>query len=277
MANTHVFEAADNRVKMAPGGYFGEALRYRAFFGYWVRRSLAVRYRQTSFGWAWAVFDPLWSSLIYVIVFSFIIRVNTGPVPYPLFILLNIVLWNYFSRIVSRSTSSITANMDLLVKVQFPREFLPLGICAESATDLAIGLAIAGGLAFYYRFPLPAIAPVAIISILVCTIFALGLGFYLAAFTAIVRDLLIVIPLVLQLLFYLSPVFYPLAAIPPRLHQLYFLNPLTAIFASYQEALLYGQLGHGKELLATGIASLFVLVSGYYVFKRLEWQFADLL
>src|ERR1051326_4266939 len=98
-----VFEAVDNRLKVSPGGYLAQALRYRAFLAYWIRRSLAVRYRQTSFGWAWAVFEPLWSSLIYIVVFSFIVRVPTGPVPYPLFIILNVVLWNYFNRIVARS------------------------------------------------------------------------------------------------------------------------------------------------------------------------------
>jgi ABC-type polysaccharide/polyol phosphate export permease len=262
---------------MSPGGYVGEALRYRGFFGYWVRRSLAVRYRQTSFGWAWAVFEPLWSSLIYVVVFSFFVRVNTGPVPYPLFILLNIVLWNYFNRVVSRSTSSITSNMDLLTKVQFPREFLPLGICAESLVDLAIGLVIVGGLGVFYHFAWPATAPLALLALLAETALAMGLAFYLAAFTTVIRDLLIVIPLLLQLLFYLSPIIYPLASVPTGFHQLYFLNPLTAIFSSYQEALLYGQFSHGKELLGAGAGSIALLVSGYYVFKRLEWQFADLL
>ncbi|SRR5581483_3868321 len=272
-----VFEAVDNRLVQRGSGYLAQAIRYRAFFAYWIRRSLAVRYRQTSFGWAWAVFEPLWSSLIYIVVFSFIVRVNTGPVPYPLFIILNVVLWNYFNRIVARSTTSITSNVDLLSKVQFPREFLPLGICAESATDLAIGLVITGSVFAYYHFLPPAIAPLAVFALLVETVLALGIAFYLAALTAIVRDLLIVIPLVLQLLFFLSPVIYPITSVPVFVNRFYFLNPLTAIFASYQETLLYGQFGHWKELLGTGAFAVVLLISGYQVFKRLEWQFADLL
>src|SRR5260221_4334762 len=109
-----VFEASDNTLRRNPYGHVRFAWRYRAFFVYWVRRSLLTRYSQTSLGFLWAVLQPLLSSLIFVVIFSVIIPVHTDPVPYPLFIITNLVFWTYFSRIVMNGGGTITAYMDLL-------------------------------------------------------------------------------------------------------------------------------------------------------------------
>src|SRR5262249_19061919 len=137
-----VFEAVDNQVQRSPYGHLQHAWRYRAFFLYWVRRSLVTRYRQTSLGWLWAILQPLLSSLIFVVIFSLVLQIRSDPVPYPLFIVTNLVLWSYFSRVVLIGGGTVLGYMDLLRQIRFPREFLPLAVWVESLVDLAFGVGI---------------------------------------------------------------------------------------------------------------------------------------
>ncbi len=273
----YVFEATDNRVQRTPYGHIRHALRYKTFFFYWVRRSLVTRYRQTSLGWLWALLQPLLNSLIYVVIFSLVLKVPTGAVPYPLFIITNLVFWSYFSRVVVVGAGSVTSHIDLLVRIQFPREFLPLGVWVESLVDLALGLLIVAIAFLGYHFPLTITILAVPLALLVETMLALGLAFYLAALSVIVRDLMQVVPLVLQLLMYLTPIIYSLKSVPDTLKHIYLLNPLGPIFATMQDALYYGQLTVMPSLAIMGVIAFGVLISGYIVFKRAEWQFADLL
>lgn len=272
-----VFEAADNQVQRNPYGHLRHALRYRTFFVYWVRRSLVTRYRQTSLGWLWALLQPLISSLIYGIVFSLIVKVDTKPVPYPLFIITDLVFWSYFSRVVLIGSSSVTGNIELLSRIQFPREFLPLAVWVESLVDLVLGLLIIVVAFLIYHYPITPTALLVIPAFLVESVLALGLAFLLASLTVVVRDLLQIAPLLMQLFIYISPVIYPLANVPENVRALYLFNPLGPIFATVQETLFYGTFSMGGGLAIAGVVSVIVLVGGYAVFKRIEWQFADLL
>ena|GEM_PF-407028 len=275
-SNSYIFEAADNQVQRTPYGHIRHALLYKTFFWYWVRRSLVTRYRQTSLGWLWALLQPLLSSLIYVIIFTVIIPVPTGNVPYPLFIITDLVFWSYFSRVVLIGAGSITNNIDLLTRIQFPREFLPLAVWVESLVDLLLGLCIVAAAFLLYQYPLTAFAPLVLVAFVVETMLALGLAFLLASMSVIVRDLMQVVPLLMQLLVYLSPVIYPLTSVPKGLQSVLAFNPLSAVFATYQETLFYGQFTVGGSLLLGAVISAVILVGGYLTFKRVEWQFADL-
>lgn len=272
-----VFEAADNRLKRSPYGNLGQALRYWPFFASWVRRGLVTRYRQTSLGVLWAIFQPLLTSLVYVLVFSYVLRIRTGSTPYVPFIVTNVVLWSYFSRIVLSGSASVLANMDLVTRARFPREFLPLGVTVESLVDLAIGLLIVGPLFFAYHVALTPAAAIAILAFVVETLLAVGLALLLAGLTVLVRDLVHILPIAFQLFLYMSPVVYPLSIVPAEFHPIFLLNPMGAIFATYDESLFLGKFDlAGPLALAAGI-SVVVLVLSYRMFKRLEWRFADLL
>lgn len=272
-----VFEAADNRLRRSPYGNLRHALRYWPFFASWVRRGLVTRYRQTSLGVLWAIVQPLLTSLVYVIVFSYVLRIKTGSTPYAVFIITNVVLWSYFSRIVLSGSASILANMDLVTRARFPREFLPLAVTVESMVDLAIGLVIVVPLFVLNHVALTSAAAIALLAFAVETLLAVGLALLLAGLTVLVRDLVHILPIAVQLLLYLSPVVYPLAVVPPEFRSIFLLNPIGAIFATYNESLFLGKFDLAGQLaLATGI-SVAVLFMSYRLFKRLEWRFADLL
>jgi len=271
----YVFEAVDDRLKQTSYGYFQNAWRYRAFFRFWVRRSLATRYSQTSLGWLWALLQPLLNSLIFIFVFSTIMHASSGSVPYPLFIVTNLILWNYFARLVQVGAGAITSNVDLLTRVQFPREFLPLAVWVEGLVDLVLGFVIVLIISVISHFPLSSSFPLMIAPFIVETMLALGLSFLLAALSVYVRDLLQITPLLIQLLFFLSPVIYTLDSVPDAVKSVYQLNPLGPTFAAYQQTLFYGQSALPNSLGAAALVALLVLIGGYYVFKRVEWHFVD--
>ncbi len=272
-----IYEAADNRVNRTLKDHLRFAFEYRAFFGYWVRRSIITRYSQTTVGLLWAVLQPLLSSLVYILVFSVIARVSTNPVPYPLFVVTSLVLWNYWQRIVFSGAASVVTNLDIVTRVSFPREFLPLGVAVEAMVDLLIGIVIIAVLFIVYHQPVTVSILWAIPVFVVHTCLALGLAFFLAGFSSYIRDLFQILPILLQLLLYLSPVIYPINIVPDSIRNLYFFNPLGPIFASYQETILFGQFTYGREIVFVGVFALIVLVLGYRFFKRTEWRFADTL
>lgn len=275
ISSTYIFEAENNHLKRGLWGHLVFAARYWPFFAYWVRRTIIARYSSTSVGLLWAIFQPLLSSLVYLFVFSLVMRVSTGPVPYGLFIVTSMVLWTYFNRIVFSGASSIITNLDIITRVRFPREFLPLAVVAESLVDLFFGTIIIAIMFVIHGHPLTPYMLLAIWPFLVLTAFGLGLGFIFAGLTSSVRDLLQVLPMLIQLSLYMTPVIYPITAVPPTIQSFFVVNPLAPIFAAWQETLLYGQFTVAGPLLLSTIVSLIVLTLGYLFFKRSEWLFAD--
>lgn len=268
------FEASDGRL-IHPRRPLVEAWRFRTLLAYWVRRNLVARYRQTTLGPIWAVLVPILSSLVYAFVFSLLLRVQTGAVPYTLFAMTNLALWMYTTRALQTGPAALTGNLDLITRVRFPREFLPISVWVESLVDLAIGLAIVAVFAAWLgaaptRFT--ALAPVVFV---IHSMLTVGLMLIVAAITVRVRDLIYILPIALQLALYLAPILYPIDLIPAHLRAWYLLNPFATIFAAYHETLYLGRFTLVKELMVCAAISLAALAAGYRLFKRQEWLLAD--
>jgi lipopolysaccharide transport system permease protein len=275
MRSTRIFEAKDNRL-IQPQNHIRHALDHGVFLGYWMRRTLLTRYRQTTLGPVWVILQPLLAGLVYAFVFALLLRVQT-PVPYAVFVVTNLSLWSYSARPILVGPTALLGNLDLVTRVQFPREFLPLGVWLESLTDFLIGAVVVAGFFVYYRVPVTNYAFVALAVFVVHTMFTLGATFIVAAVTITVRDLLYVVPLLLQLGLYLAPVVYPVDLVPESARSLYFINPLGTIFAAYQETLFEGRFTLGRELMLSAAISAAMLVFGYRLFKQQEWKLADVL
>jgi lipopolysaccharide transport system permease protein len=269
-----VFEAVDGRL-IQPRDYLRNAVRYRVFLGYWLRRNLLARYRQTTLGPLWAVLQPLLSGLVYAFVFALVLRVETPPVPYAVFVVSNLVLWTYSMRTILTGPTVLLGNLDLVTRVRFPREFLPIGVWLESLVDLVLGLVVIGLFFALYQVTVTPYALIAVIVFIVHTAFTLGVTFLVAALAITVRDLLQITPILLQLVFYLAPIVYPLDLVPESIRAIYLLNPLGTIFAAYQETLLFGRFTLTRELAVAAATSTLTLVGGYRLLKRREWQLAD--
>lgn len=275
MSTPRVFEAADGRL-IQPCSFLAEIYRYRVFLLFWVRRNLVVRYRQTSIGPAWSILQPLLSGLVYAMVFSWMLRVQT-TIPYVVFVVVNLSLWTYTARSVTTGTTVLVNNLDLVTRIQFPREFLPLGVWIESLVDLALASLVVAGFFIAYDVPVTTSILMVIPILIVHSILTLGLTLLTAAVTIAVRDLVYVAPLLLQLALYLSPIVYPLEVVPDAWRDLYLLNPMATIFAAYDEALFDGTFTLWRPLGITALVSLLMLTGSYRLFKRREWKLADIL
>jgi lipopolysaccharide transport system permease protein len=255
----------------------GELWAYRELLMIFAWRDLKVRYRQTLLGALWVMGQPLVSMLIFTLVFGRVARLSvTTTVPYPLFVLAGLLLWNFVSGSINHVGNSLLASSYLISKAYFPRLVVPLSNLVTDVVDFAIAALLLLPVMLWYRvIPGPAILLAPLI-VLLAAFFALGLGLWIAALNIEYRDVRIVIPWILQIAMYVTPVVYPLAALPERYRLIAALNPMSGIVEAFRAA-LFGTAVPATPLLWSVAASLIFLVTGAFYFRRAERRFADLL
>jgi len=243
----------------------------------WTGREIRVRYKQSLLGVGWAIIQPLVLTVVFTLVFSRIMQVDTGGVPYPIFAYAALVPWTFFATSLSFGIPSLVNNLTLVSKIYFPREILPFANIGAALLDFAMAGLVFAGMMLIYKIP---------VTIYVLWVFPLlGIqiiltaGVVLLGSAAIVffRDVRFVIPLLIQVWMYASPVIYPTDLIPPAYLPLYFLNPMAGIIDGFRNVLVMGQPPNIPALFTATLISLILLVVGYIVFKRSEPLFADLI
>lgn len=266
-------------------------MRARGVFGlgtslaeFWQRRSLlwhmTVRhlrgqYKQSFLGYAWAFVNPLSQMLILSFVFSTILRIPSQDVPYPLFLLVGLVPWIFFSSTVSSATDSVVGAASLVTKVYFPREVLPTAAMLTKLVDLGFGILILIGLMVYFGHPPQWTAVWLPVLFFIHILFTLGLAFPLAALNVFFHDVRFLVGVVLLMWFYMTPVIYPVELVPDRYRILFDLNPNSLFINAYRRVLLEGT-GPGLDRVFLGaVIALSTFLIGYYLFKRMESGFAD--
>ncbi|MBN1657062.1 MAG: ABC transporter permease [Anaerolineae bacterium] len=251
--------------------------RYRDLLWLWTVREVQVRYKQSLLGVGWAILQPLALTLMFTFVFSVLIQMDTGDVPYPVFVYSALVPWTFFTTSLSFGIPSLVNNMNLVTKIYFPREILPLASIGAAFVDLiASGVVLAGMLLFYRVWPgalLVWIVPLLILQI-VLTIGVTLLGAMIIVFF---RDMRFVIPLATQVWMYASPILYPADMIPDHLWFYYYLNPMAGIVDGYRRVLVLGEPPQSMAILLGTFVSIVTLALGYALFKRAEPVFADLI
>lgn len=234
-----------------------------------------VRYKQSLLGLAWAVLQPVSLMLIYVLVFSLIVRMPSDGVPYALFAYAGLLPWMYLAGALTGATSSFVSQASLVTKVFFPREILPITYVIAGFLDTAIASAVLGMLLVAYGVALTPSALWAVPVLVVETCLITGLALVAAATQARVRDVGVAIPLVLQVWMFASPVVYPLSVVPGWLRDLYVLNPMAGIVDGFRRALVHGT---PPDMHSLGIAALvagLLLPAGYVYAKRADATLAD--
>ena len=254
-----------------------ELFRYRDLLWLWTLREVRVRYKQSLLGIAWAVLQPLVLMLIFTLVFSWLVRVDTGGVPYPVFSYVALVPWTFFATSLSFGIPSLVNNMNLVTKIYFPREILPLASIGAALLDFVIAAVILASMILIYRVPVGISALWVLLLLGVQIALTVGIVLIGAAILVFFRDMRFVIPLLTQVWMYASPIVYPVDAVPERYQTFYFLNPMAGIIDGYRRTLLQNQPPLPYALaLSLGI-SLVLLVVGYGFFKRTEPLFADVI
>jgi len=251
-------------------------LQGRDLLWQWMARTLQARYQQSVLGWSWAVIQPVAQTAIFAIIFTRFVPVDTGETPYLVFSYAATVPWAFLATSLSDMANSLVDNMNLVNKIYFRRELLPIATMLARLIDLGVALLLFVALAVFYgvSFATPALPFLAVV-ILVQVLLVTGLGLVCAAGNVFVRDVRPLLVLVTQLWFYASPVIYPLDTVPPGLRSYYMLNPMAGIIEAYRSVLTRGRIPDSSFLIAAAV-SVALFVIGYAAFKRVEFRLADL-
>jgi lipopolysaccharide transport system permease protein len=260
-----------------------ELLAYRDLLGLLVWRDFVAKYKQTILGPLWHIFQPLFTTVIFTVVFSIVAELPTDGLPPTLFYLCGLLAWNYFAQTFNSTSTSLVANAGLFGKVYFPRLIIPLAGLISNVISFLIQLVTFFVILVIYRLTHPgstvgprweALFYLPIVMLHLAT-FSLGVGLWLAALTAKFRDFAVLSGFVLQLWLYVTPVILPLTKVPNSYHFIVGLNPVTMPIECTRYLLL-GQGWINPSLLAASIlVTLFTVFTGILVFRQVERTFVD--
>jgi lipopolysaccharide transport system permease protein len=252
-----------------------ELFQYKDLFFVLSYRDLRVRYAQTFLGLLWAFIQPVTSLLVFTLVFGKFVKVNTAPIPYPLFALSGLVVWTYFSFVLSNAGSSIIDAQQMVKKIYFPRLVIPLSKAVVGLVDFFISFAFLIVLMVWYQYMPPINIIFLPVFIILAIIASLAAGIWLCALTIRFRDFKYVVPFMVQFGLYATPIAYPTSLIQGNLKFFFYANPLTGIIEGFRWCLLGGEPPHLYSFISVGVM-LVLFVSGLFYFKKVEKIIADI-
>jgi lipopolysaccharide transport system permease protein len=255
---------------------FREIWEYRELLGFLALRDIKVRYKQTVFGIAWALIQPLFTMLVFSLFFGRLAKMPSDGVPYPIFCYAALVPWSFFAGAVSHAADSMVASANLISKVYFPRIIMPLAVMLSGLVDFLVAFTLVIGLmAYYHLVPtlqiiwLPALLLLAVVT-------ALGVGLWLSALNVQFRDVRYTLPFLVQFWLFVTPVAYPSSLLPEPWRTLYGINPMAGVVEGFRWALL-GTAAPGPIIAVSALFALIFLITGLLYFQRMESIFADII
>jgi lipopolysaccharide transport system permease protein len=271
--------AAPVTVIRPPKGWIPVNLRelwaYRELLYFFTWRDLKVRYKQTLFGFAWAIIQPVFMMIVFSLFFGALAKIPSEGIPYPLFSYAAVLPWTLFSEGLTRSSNSLVQDANLLQKVYFPRLLMPLSGVLSPVVDFAIAFVVLIALMLYFGY-YPSVMMLLILPFLLLELMlATGIGMWLSAINVEYRDVRYAIPFLIQLGLFASPVVYPVTFVPERFQVVYgLLNPMAGIIEGFRWAIL-GTKPPSYLLIASVAIIIVILISGAFYFRRRERAFAD--
>ena len=247
---------------------------YRELLTQMVRRDLALRYKQTVMGFAWALFMPLVNTAVFSVIFTRVAPINTG-VPYPIYAFCGFLFWNFFASSLRFSVVSLTSNMTLVTKVFFPREILAFTSVVVCAVDMLVASVVLIGLMGYYRIPPTASLAFLPLVLLTHLAFTSGMALLLAMANLFYRDVKYLFEVVLTVWMFATSVVYPVDRVGGALAVVLRLNPMTAILDAYRAVLLFGRPPDWMPFGSSVIVSLGTLAIVWWTFHAAEFKFAE--
>jgi lipopolysaccharide transport system permease protein len=253
---------------------FKEIWRYKDLLYFLTLRGIKARYAQSILGVSWAIIQPLFSTIVFTLVFGGLAKVDSDGMPYFLFSYLALWPWNYFSGTLTESANSLIQNANMITKVYFPRMVLPLSAILSKLLDFLIAFVVVIGLLIYFRVT-PGwglvILPVLILQLLMTS---LGIGMFLSALAVKYRDVKHALSFIVQLLLYAAPVVYSTNAVPEEYVPYYILNPMVGVIEGFRAAFLDRPIPW-DWIWPGSILSVIFFVFGMMYFRRMEQIFAD--
>jgi lipopolysaccharide transport system permease protein len=252
-----------------------ELWKYREVLYFLIWRDIRVRYKQTALGAAWAVIQPLFTMLIFSIFFGRLAKVPSDNLPYTLFSYSALVPWMFFATGLSQASNSLVSSSNLITKVYFPRLVVPMAAVLAGLLDLAIsGVTLLFMMAYYHCGATAHVMWVPAL-LLLALVTSVGVSFWFSALNVKYRDIRHVLPFVVQLWMFATPIAYPSSLVPEKFRVFYALNPMTGAIEGFRWALLGTNTAPGVMLVVSSTIAVLVLIGGAYFFRRMETTFAD--
>jgi len=254
----------------------GELWAYRELFWVLALRDIKVRYKQTVLGCAWAIIQPLMGMFVFSIIFGHWVKVPSEGYPYPIFVYAALLPWTFFSNALSESANSVVSSTNLITKVYFPRLIIPLASIGSVLVDFLISSGVMLFLMLYYHVDWHLHLLALPFLILAVAFAALGIGTLLSALIVAYRDFRYVVPFMIQLLMFATPVVFPVTLVPPHWRWALYLNPMAGIVDGFRSAFL-GKPFNRDILMLSFCASVILFLIGVAYFERVERRFADVI
>ncbi len=255
-----------------------ELWTYRELLYFFVWRDVKVRYKQTFFGAAWAIIQPLVLMVVFTFVFGRVLQVETPPgVPKPIFYYAGLVPWTLFATSLTDASTSLVTSAALVRKIYFPRLILPISAVGSSLVDFVVALSIVFVMIFAYGLGISWRIVTLPLLTLMALLTALSFGLWVSALNAKYRDVRYAVPFVVQVLLFLTPVFFPASQLPPDIRALYFLNPMAGVVEGFRWALIDSYPPPGELALLSAVIMVVLLVGGLFYFRTAERTFADVI
>lgn len=257
--------------------YWGDLWRYRELMYILAWRDLAVRYKQTAIGVAWALIRPGLTMLVFV-AFRRLVGIEPGSVPEPILVLAAVLPWQFFSAALSESSGSLIGNANLISKIYFPRLIIPCAAVVTSLVDFLITLGMLALLMLWYGFVPGWQLLVLPLFVLLVLCLSAGLGLLFAALNVEYRDFRYVVPFIVQFGLFISPIAFTTANVPERWRTLYVLNPMVGIIDGFRWSVLDGRTPLDPQAVwAATAVTVSILLVGVWYFRRMERSFADVI
>jgi len=246
----------------------------RELLAFLVWRDISVRYKQTVLGLAWAILQPVFTMLVFTVIFGNLAQMPSQGIPYPIFVYAGLLPWMFLSTAVGGASQSLVSQQALLTKIYLPRLFVPAASVGGGLVDLGVSFGVFAILMAYYGV-VPGWGVLAVPFLILLTLVAsLGVGLALAALTVTYRDFRYVIPFMIQAWMYLSPVIYPVTLVPAKWQLLLAVNPMVGIIDGFRSALLGTPWNLPALAMSTACACV-ALLFGLFYFRKTERRFAD--
>jgi lipopolysaccharide transport system permease protein len=258
--------------------YWADIWKYRELFVFLAWRDILVRYKQTVIGLAWALLRPFLMMLVFTLVFGKLAKLPSDGVPYPVMVFAALLPWQFFSNAFTEAGNSLINNANMLSKVYFPRLIIPTSAVIVSFVDFLISGIILIGLMVWYGYAPDWRLVTLPLFIILAFAAAMGAGLWVAALNVKYRDFRYIIPFVVQFGLYVSPVGFNSSIVPEKWRLLYSLNPMVGVIDGFRWAILGGETPlYWPGLLLSLSLVIFILITGFYYFRKTERTFADLI
>lgn len=279
--NQESIQQFDEIVLEPPRGWWSLRLAdlwmFRELLFFLVWRDIKVRYKQTLLGASWAILQPLFSMVIFSVIFGKFANLPSDGIPYPIFSYTALLPWQLFSRALTDASSSLVSDQQFITKIYFPRLFLPAASILSGIIDFFVAFSILFVMMAYYKIPLTLNILIVPLLIFYTVIVCMAVAMWLSSINVKYRDVKYALPFLVQVWLYATPVAYSISLVPKEWQILYGLNPMVGVVEGFRWALLGSQANIGLLLGVSALIVIPLFIGGIIYFQRMELTFSDII